>query len=105
MAGIAEAILYAMRLYGTIIQPGSRDHDTHQRNMDSILSFMHGYDSDPLMRALPKWLPLLRESAELARGVLPDTQPDGEFIEEAQTCKAYYGPRIESLYGGWTTFV
>jgi diketogulonate reductase-like aldo/keto reductase len=83
MLGVAEAMLYTLRLYEVVIGAGVRaatgeeaeDLAQHaalnKERIEFILGALkQGYDSDPLMRALPEWMNLLADSALSASAVV-----------------------------------
>lgn len=83
MLGVAEAVLYTLRLYEVVINAGvgaasgaeAEDLAQHaalnKERIEFILGALkQGYDSDPLMRALPEWMNLLADSALSASAVV-----------------------------------
>lgn len=76
MLGIAEAVLYCLRLYETVLQAALKKADastegdvTRQVVLNKerieyvVAQLAKGYASDPLMRELPVWMNLLADSA------------------------------------------
>ena len=112
MMGTAEAMLYVLRLYETVLQSAlkaiptgdssSEENATksvvaNKERIQTILSALgRGYDSDPLMRALPAWMDLLEESGDAAYQVI--LQQHGEADSKSfDFCVATKGPQIQEL--------
>lgn len=85
MAGMAEAFIYALRLYDASMQhthaqltsPGDGGYVSDYCNADTLSSseaavaqvsavMGAGWDGDLIMRSVPQWVPLLRRSAQAA---------------------------------------
>ena len=92
LLGLAEAVLYCMRMYETTIRtavvlaPSEHEEDlmNHLRlnkdRIDFVVSVVGaGYEADRLSRALPAWMDLLEDSAMSAHtavALLHDEAPD-----------------------------
>lgn len=96
MMGLAEAFLYAFRLYGVVLNsdpenlfaPSIEANKRHIQEVTHILS--QGYGSDLLMRTLPTFLPLLSQSSDFAAELMFAPNPN-------IPCPQYDGAKFQQL--------
>jgi len=74
LVGMGEACLYALRLYEVVIKGAGEStwHDTVAAIREVSAMLGAGYNSDVIMRALPRWAQLLEQSSNVAHRVLRD---------------------------------